>query len=309
MQEFFMQTDCGCIHCCQWMPEGRPLGVVQIVHGVAEYIARYDEFAQFLAGHGYLVVGEDHPGHGKSVGEGEIFGYLTGGWMGTVKTIHLLYGKTRAEHPGIPYIMLGHSMGSFLLRTYLFTYHAELSGALISGTGWQPGALLPLGLALCREEAARLGEANSSPLIQNLIFGSYNKRFAPNRTPYDWVCSREAVVDAYAADPFCTWLPTIQLCREMLSGIQMIQRKSNLDRMQKQLPVFFFAGQLDPVGSMGNGVLKAVQAFKDAGMEDVTVELYPDMRHECLNETGREKVFMDVLTWIQEKCQNGSHEK
>ena len=275
------------MHCCQWLPEGQPVGVVQIVHGVAEYIARYDEFARFLAAHGYLVVGEDHPGHGKSVGEGDQFGYLTGGWSGAVRNIHMLYGKTRGENPGIPYVILGHSMGSFLLRTYLYTYHAELSGAIVSGTGWQPAALLPLGLALCREEAARLGETRCSPLIQKLIFGSYNQRFAPNRTPYD---------------PFCTWQPTIQLCREMLRGMQSIQKRENLGRMQKELPVFFFAGQLDPVGNMGNGVLKAVQAFKDAGMKDVTVELYPDMRHECLNETGREKVFADVLAWMQEKC-------
>ena len=301
MQEFFMQTDCGCIHCCQWLPDGEPVGVVQIIHGVAEYIARYDTFASFLASNGFLVVGEDHPGHGKSVGEGEQFGYLTGGWMSVVRTIHLLYGKTRTENPRIPYFMLGHSMGSFLLRTYLFTYHAEISGAILSGTGWQPDAILPAGVLLCREEASRLGERSSSSLLQNMIFGSYNKKFMPNRTPYDWVCSQECVVDDYAKDPFCTWLPTIQLCTEMMKGLQMIQRRSNLERMQKKLPVFFFAGQLDPVGNMGNGVLKTVQAFKKVGMEDVLVELYPNMRHEYLNETGKEKVFQDVLNWILEK--------
>ena len=195
--------------------------------------------------------------------------------------------------------MLGHSMGSFLLRTYLFTYHSGLRGALISGTGWQNPALLQVGRALCREEAARLGETVSSPVIQKLIFGAYNNAFAPNRTPYDWVCSNEAVVDAYAKDPDCTFLPTIQLCREMLDGIHLIQKKENLSRMQKALPVFFFAGQQDPVGNMGKGVLKAVEAFRKAGMQYVTVELYPNMRHETLNETGKEQVYGDVVSWLE----------
>lgn len=300
MQDFYLQTPVGMIHCCQWLPEGEPVGVVQIIHGISEYIARYEPLARYLADHGWLVVGEDHPGHGKSVGEGDRYGYLTGGWMATVQIIHRLYTKTHREHPDIPYVMLGHSMGSFLLRTYLFTYHVQLAGALISGTGWLPDAVVSAGILACKEEALRLGEENHSPLIQSLAFGGYNKTFAPNRTPYDWISSDEAVVDAYAEDPFCTWLPSIQLCREMMEGIRMIQKKSNLSRMQKQLPVFFFAGQLDPVGNLGNGVLKAVQAFKDAGMQEVLVELYPHMRHECHNEVGRERVFADILQWLEQ---------
>jgi len=297
-----MQSEVGSIHCCKWLPHGEPRGIIQIVHGISEYIARYDDFASYLADAGYIVVGEDHPGHGKSVPEDGAFGYLTGGWMGTVKLIHRLYLKTSTEHPGLPYIMLGHSMGSFLVRTYLFTYHDPLAGAILSGTGWQPDAILPVGVLLCREEAARLGETKNSPLIQNIVFGSYNKSFAPNRTPYDWISTDSDVVDRYAADPFCTWLPSVQLCREMMQGIQMIQKRSNLSRMKKDLPVYFFAGQLDPVGNMGNGVLKCVQAFKNAGMKNVLVELYPGMRHECHNENGKEKVYEDVVRWVNEQC-------
>ena len=297
-----MESPWGQIHCCQWMPSGEPIGVVQIIHGISEYIARYDELARWLSARGYIVVGEDHPGHGRSVADGEPHGYMTGGWLGTVKLIHQLYQKIHEKYPTLPYVMLGHSMGSFLLRTYLFTYRDPLAGAIISGTAWQPDAILPVGLLLCKEEAARLGERNNSKLIQNLVFGSYNRAFSPNRTPYDWVCSRKEVVDAYAQDPFCTWLPSIQLCREMMSGIQMIQKRSNLERMQKDLPVWFFAGQLDPVGAMGNGVLRAVRAFQEVGMTNVGVELYPNMRHECHNETDRERVFQDILNWMQEKC-------
>lgn len=302
MQEFFIQTESGNIHCCQWMPEGEAVGVVQIIHGISEYIARYDEMACWLAAQGFIVVGEDHPGHGHSVPEEENHGYLTGGWMATVKLIHQLYLQIHSKYPDLPYIMLGHSMGSFLLRTYLFTYRDPLAGAIISGTAWMPGPVISAGVLVCKEEAARLGERQHSKAIQKLMFGSYSNSFMPKRTPYDWVCSRKEIVDAYAKDPFCTWLPSIQLCREMMFGLQMIQKRSNLDRMQKNLPIWFFAGQQDPVGAMGNGVLKAVRVFKEIGMTDVGVELYPNMRHECHNEIGREKVYQDILNWIQQKC-------
>ena len=273
MQEFYMQTANGCVHCCQWLPVCEPVGIVQIVHGICDYTARYSALAEFLADRGYVVVGEDHPGHGKSVSEHERHGYLTGGWMGTVKLIHHLYTRTRAEYPHIPYIMLGHSMGSFLLRTYLYTYHVDLAGAILSGTCWQPEAIFPVASLVCKREAARLGEENHSPVLHSMAFGSYNKDFQPTRTLYDWICSREEVVDVYSTDPLCTWLPSIQLYSEMMQGIRMNQKRSNLSRMQKDLPIYFFSGQQDPVGNNGNGVLKAVQAFKNAGMQDVLVEL------------------------------------
>ena len=289
------------LHVTVWEPKSNPKGIVQIIHGIAEYTARYNQFAEFLAQHDYLVVGEDHPGHGYTAEEGEL-GYMTGGWIGTVSGIHQVYEMIHQKYPSVPYYMLGHSMGSFLLRTYLFTYHTPLSGAIISGTGWLPSLILPLGTALCKEEALRLGDRKASTLLEKIIFGGYNKEFTPNRTPYDWLSRDHAIVDAYAADPLCGFSASIQLCREMMSGMYANALKANLVRMQKDLPVYFFAGQQDPVGDMGNGVLKAVQAFKDAGMQDVLVELYPNMRHECHNEPGKEKVFADLVQWMTEKA-------
>lgn len=304
MQTFQLKSKAGPIHCTLWLPKDEPRGVVQIIHGVAEYAARYDDFARFLTDRGFAVVGNDHPGHGHSVSSKHGLGYLNGGWMGTVRVIHSLYSKMRAEYPDVPYFMLGHSMGSFLLRTYLFTYHTDLTGAIISGTGWMPRAALQAGKLVCKEEAARLGESSTSDLLQSVIFGGFNKKFAPNRTNYDWICSNEVVVDAYARDRLCNWKPSIQLCTQMVEGLIMIENKDNLSRMQKNLPVFFFSGQLDPVGNMGNGTLQAVHAFQRAGMKDVLVELYPYMRHECLNETGKEKVYGDVFSWMEQKLRD-----
>lgn len=287
-----------CLHTCIWEPQNPPIGIVQIIHGVAEHTARYDDFASFLTMQGYLVVGEDHPGHGQTA-DGEKLGYLKGGWMGTVSGIHRVYERIHELYPSVPYYMLGHSMGSFLLRTYLFTHHTPLAGAIISGTGWLPGFILPLGLAVCKEEAMRLGEAMSSPLLETMMFGGYNKKFAPNRTTHDWLSTDASVVDAYIADPLCGFPTTIQLCREMLQGLRMIQNTNNLNRMQKDLPVHFFAGQDDPVGDMGKGVLKCANAFEDVGMKHVTKKLYSGMRHEALNEVGKEQVYDDLLNWLK----------
>lgn len=302
MQEFFLQNGTSeFLHCCQWDPSCEPIGVVQLVHGVAEHVARYDEFARFLADRGYLVVGEDHPGHGKSVATGEPLGYLTGGWNDTVRGIHHLYGKTKTAYDGIPYYILGHSMGSFLLRTYLYTFHDALSGVILSGTGWQSPALLAAGRAICRLEMLRRGERATSHLLQSLAFEAYNRKFAPNRTPFDWISADEAHVDSYMADPLCGFSPSIQLYGEMFYGMAQNQKRENLSRMKKSVPVFFLSGALDPVGNMGKGVVETARAFRAAGMEDVSVKLYEGMRHEPLNETGREQVWGDILAWIERK--------
>ena len=300
MREFKLQTKEGIsLHTTVWEPECSPKGIVQIIHGIAEYAARYDQFAAFLTQYGYLVVGEDHPGHGQSVIEE--LGYMSGGWLGTVSGIHQVYEVIHQQYPSVPYYMLGHSMGSFLLRTYLFTYHTQLSGAIISGTGWLPSFILPLGLAACKEESMRLGEHRSSPLLESMVFGGYNRKFTPNRTDYDWLTTDEAIVDAYIADPLCGFSASIQLCREMMLGLRMIQNMNNLNRMQKNIPVYFFAGEDDPVGDMGKGVMKCIRAFENVGMKDVAWKLYPNMRHETLNEIDKEIVYQDILTWLEIK--------
>ena len=286
------------LNCYIWKPDTAPKGIVQIIHGVAEYVARYDSFAHWMNSHGYIVVGEDHPGHGRTAGRSGL-GYMDGGWMNTVSGVHRLYEKIHREYPELPYYMLGHSMGSFLLRTYLFTYHTPLHGAIISGTGWQPAVILPIGLSVCKEEAIRLGERSVSSLMESMMFGGYNKAFAPNRTTHDWLSTDNAVVDQYIADPLSGFPTTIQLDTQMLKGIQMIQNKQNLSRMQKDLPVYFFSGEQDPVGNMGKGVLKCVKAFQDAGMKNVSYKLYPNVRHEALNEIGKEQVYEDIRSWLE----------
>lgn len=299
MEIFYIpSTGGGQLHCRKWLPESKPKAVVQLVHGIAEHIGRYDHFARFLNQHGYIVTAEDHMGHGGSI-VGDLKGYFNGGWMNAVADVKALHDKTVAEHPGLPYIFLGHSMGSFLLRTYLYTYPEALNAAIISGTGWQPAAALKAGLALCKLEEKRLGETKTSPLLNSLIFGTYNKMFKPNRTPNDWICSDDAVVDKYMADPLCGFDATIGLARDMLTGVRMNQEPANLAKMNKALPVLFVSGAKDPVGGMAKGVLKTIDAFKRTGLRNITIHIYPEGRHEMLNEVNRSEVYGDVLRWLE----------
>ena len=300
MESMYLQSaGSGRIYCRVWEPEGTPRAMVQIVHGIAEHVERYDEFARFLTGHGILVAADDHMGHGKSIGEGDTQGFFTGGWEAAVADSRQLQEKMMEAYPDVPCFLLGHSMGSFMARTMLFRYpESGIRGAIISGTGWQPALMIKAGLALCRHEEKKYGEKKTSDALNKIVFGGYNKKFKPNRTPYDWICSDEAVVDRYAADPLCGFDATIGLARDMLTGIGLIQDKSNLAKMKKDLPVWFFAGDQDPVGNMGKGVRQAAEAFREAGMENVTVTLY-EGRHEMLNEKNRTRVFADVLAWVE----------
>ena len=298
MKEFsYPSKGGGRIHAYRWEPQGAPVAVVQIVHGIAEHMLRYDDFACFLNTKGILVVGEDHMGHGRSIGGGTPL-YFEGGWENAADDTYELLRRTREEFPDLPYILFGHSMGSFLARTLLFRYpNAGLRGAVICGTGWQPAPILCAGRALCALEKCRVGGKGHSKLLNKLIFGAYNAKFKDAETPNDWICTKREVVDRYNADPLCGGTATVGLSQDMLGGIAMIQKKSNLHAMPKNLPVFFIAGKCDPVGSMGQGVEKTAKRFRDSGMTDVTLRLY-DGRHEILNEENHATVYADVWAFI-----------
>ena len=291
----------GRIHGCRWSPEGEPRAVVQILHGIAEFVERYDDFANYLTSQGFLVVAEDHMGHGKSIGGEGTRGYFDGGWFNAVDDSVMLMNCMKEEFPGTPYILFGHSMGSFMARTILAKYpDCGLSGAIICGTGWQPKAALPALIKVVEAICKKNGERNPSEKLDNLVFGSYNKRVEHKRTPKDWLTRDNRIVDAYIADPLCGFVPSCGLLRDMMKGILYIEQPENLAKMDKKLPVWFIAGKEDPVGDYGKGVMKAADAFRKAGMEQVDVKLYPLCRHEIHNEINREEVYEDVARWLDQ---------
>ena len=285
-----------------WTPAGEPVAVVQILHGIAEHIERYETFARYLNRQGILVVAGDHMGHGKSIGVDGIQGYFHGGWFSAVEDAYKLLKRTKSQYPDIPYILFGHSMGSFMARTILSKYpESGIAAAVICGTGWQSNSLLKVALPLCNAICKKDGEKNPSATLQKIMFGSYNNKVEHRRTENDWLTRDSRVVDAYNADPLCGFAATAGLYRDMLTGIRYIQQKDALSTMNKELPVFFIAGGEDPVGGYGKTVLQTVRSFENAGMTDITCKLYPLCRHEILNEINKDEIFEDILKWMNNK--------
>ena len=298
--DFYYESQCGGkLHGCRWTPDAPPKGVVQLVHGIAEHLGRYDRFARFLNEQGYLVVGEDHMGHGQSITPQSPMGYFQGGWFAAVADTYQLLLDTKAEFPDLPYVLFGHSMGSFMVRTILAKYpDSGIAGAIICGTGKQPAFMLAAGKLVSLMIGRLQGDTQPNPLIRKLSFGSYNSRVEHSRTSSDWLTRDEKIVDEAVADPLCGFPASPGLFRSMLNGISYIQDRSSLRRMKKDLPVYFIAGGDDPVGPYGKGVKQVADSFRKAGMESVEVKIYPLCRHEILNEINWQEVHGDVAKWL-----------
>ena len=297
---YYASCGAGTIHACRWEPDGKPKGIVQIIHGIAEHAKRYDRFARFLCQHGYLVVAEDHMGHGESADKGSTLGYFHGGWFCAVKDSMRLLNATKREYPGVPYVLFGHSMGSFMARTILQEYpDSGIAGCIICGTGWMPRSILRAGPLISTKVAKSGGESEPSPKLQKIVFGGYNKKVEHVRTEFDWLTRDNEIVDEYIADPKCGFVATAGLLRDMLSGMIHIQEKGNLKKMQKDMPVLFIAGGDDPVGNYGKGVQKTAQMFEKVGMLQVNSRIYPLCRHEILNELNYLEIYDDVIEWLQ----------
>jgi alpha-beta hydrolase superfamily lysophospholipase len=289
----------------RWMPgEETPLrAIVQIAHGMAEHAARYERLAKALCEAGIGVFANDHRGHGKTAGDMEAVGFFAeaDGWDLVVGDMRQLTRIIREENPGVPVFLLGHSMGSFLSRTYITHYGSEVNGVILSGTGGDPGLLGKVGLLVARWEKWRRGPRTKSPLLNNLSFGGFNKAFKPNRTDFDWLSRDEAEVDKYVADPFCGGIFTAGFFVDLIGGINFIHGAEQIAKVPKDLPLLLFSGSLDPVGDNTKGVRQVYDGYKKAGITDVTVRFYDGGRHEMFNETNRDEVFGDVIQWIDER--------
>lgn len=284
----------------EWLPEGSPRGVVQIIHGISEHMGRYDHVARFLNENGFLVCGEDHLGHGRTVSDGR-YGYFAArdGWDFVVRDIRCLREIEGEKYPGIPYFLMGHSMGSFLARTYLIRWPGTVDGAVLSGTGQEAAPLVAFGRGASNLLCALCGPEHVSGLIYRLSLGSYSRPFRRDGGTGSWLSQDPEMVESNRRDPLCSFRPTVSMFRDMMEGLEFIGSGSNLAKMDPETPIYFFSGDRDPVGSMGKGVRKVEEMFRRAGCRDVTVRLYPGGRHEMLNEINRSEVLEDLLAWLE----------
>lgn len=290
------------IHGIIWRPECRPKAVLQICHGMIEYCDRYDDFARYMSSHGYCVVAHDHLGHGASVLTDDQHGYFAhpNGNECVIADIHRLRKMTQKKYQDLPYFILGHSMGSFLTRQYIQIHGKGLTGAIIMGTGSQPEIALLAGKIICRTLARFRGWNYRSAFVDGMAFGGYNKQFEPARTPNDWLTKDLAIIAACADNPWSNFRFTVNAYYHMFRGIEYIQKSAHIQQIPKDLPLFFVAGSDDPVGNNGKSVIKVYKQYKKAGIKDVKMKLYPNDRHEILNETDRDLVYEDLLTWMNQ---------
>lgn len=298
-QDFHQAPDGARIATYTWLPEsGHPRALVQIAHGAAEHGRRYDRFARFLTGYGYAVLASDHRGHGATAAS-------TGGrgvvgedaWRAIVSDLKGIGNHAAAAHPGIPLVLLGHSMGAMLARDYAQEYGADLAGLILTGTfRTLPGLDIDGAVAGLEEEIAEYGRSALSAFIPR-TFSSFNDAFA-HRTGYEWLSRDAAEVDAYVADEDCGFPFCAGLAVDWVRAIRKINDPQNLARMPRGLPVHVAVGDLDPCHQRMTLVHELLEDFRYVGTRDLTWKAYPDARHEILNETNREEVKDDLLAWL-----------
>lgn len=289
-----------------WEPEGPVKAILQISHGMIEHMGRYERFAEYLTKKGFVVIGNDHLGHGKTAVRVN-YGYFTpevdsGRYV--VRDLHRVSLYIQRRYPSVPFFLLGHSMGSFMARRYATMYGKELDGLILLGTGGQPEGMLKIGLCIVQILTALKGNRANSWLLEKICFSLYNKRCKPARTPSDWLTTDEKSVDQYRNDPYCTFKFTLNGYQTLFESISYIQDKRNIRKIPKSLPILFMSGEGDPVGEYGEGVKKVVESYRKNGIWDVTCHLYQEARHELLHEREYMRYQEDMMKWLEERWGN-----
>ena len=276
-----------------------PRGIIVIAHGMAEHASRYARFAASAVEEGYAVLAGDHRGHGATAAPGG-FGFVAekGGWERVVADMGTVLDAARRAWPDVPVFLMGHSWGSFLARDLAARRGGELAGLILLGTGSGTGALTRPAAAVCAGESRLRGPRHPSRLLNALAFGPYQRHFAPNRTEADWISRDVHEVDRYVSDPWCGFVCTASFFRDLVAGGRAVNTAAHAAAVPAQLPMLLASGDRDPFGAMGRGVQRSATLYRRAGVREVCVILYPGGRHELLNETNRDQVTGDILTWI-----------
>ena len=273
--------------------EGEIKGVVQILHGMVEHIKRYDEFARFLNAHGYVVLGDDHRGHGVTA-QGSLGVVPDGDCFADTVEDAILIGKYARETYKAPLLVFGHSYGSFLTQRYIQKC-GEMKAVVLCGSACMDIPDVKAGLCVAKMQAALFGEKKKANLIRKMSFGPYNNAFKEEKKENAWLTRDEVRREAYNADPMCNYTMSIGFYTSFFSALSKLYSPEALSGISKDLPVFIISGDRDPVGGMGKLINRLYEVYKDNGLSHVEVKLYPEARHELLNELCREEVMSDVL--------------
>jgi alpha-beta hydrolase superfamily lysophospholipase len=302
-----------CLFLRRWKTKAAPKAVLHIIHGMAEHSKRYTGLAELLAEEGIEVWAADQRGHGETacneqnkVGLGGLFGHCADGdgFARVTLDIDTVNKAIRKEYPDTPLFLMGHSWGSFIAQNYIENFEGgedqiTLAGCILSGSRGPDGLKIAIGATAMSFLAFVFGERNGSRLAKAAADGPYSKAFRPNRTEFDWLSRDEKVVDTYAADPFCGFLCSTGFYRDMALALKRIHLPAEMAKIRKGLPVYVFSGSADPVGDMGASPAALVVAYRHLGIENLETVLYPDARHETLNETNRDEVQASLVSWLR----------
>ncbi|MBU7595360.1 alpha/beta fold hydrolase [Metabacillus halosaccharovorans] len=290
------------VYVCQWEEKSvKPRAVVQVAHGMAEHIKRYEPLAMFLNSKGIIVIGHDHRGHGQTGEKGGQYGFFaeSNGFERTVDDMKEVYDFIKNQYPELPVFLMGHSMGSFLVRRFLQRFQVSLYGVILSGTGGNPGYILKVAKKLAETQVKKWGNRAESPFLQKLTTGSYNKKFTNANTGYEWLTRDSEQVSTYINDPYCGKVGTTGFFQDLYYGLDMIHRNEEVSKIDRNLPFYLFSGDMDPVGNYTKGVNKLINQLRKHGIKQIDYKFYENGRHEMLNEVNREVVYEDIYRWIE----------
>lgn len=304
-QSFWFKTkDYTDLYIKRWSTENaKPKAIIQISHGMAEHIERYDSFATFLTNKGFTVYGNDHRGHGQTGLKQGLLGYFdqNSGFFKVVNDLHQINVHIKEEHPHVPIFLFGHSMGSFIARNFIQQYSHSISGVILSGTGYYPDSITLPGKLL----SMLLPSKKPSKIMNRLAFGNYNKRVTGHKTAYDWISSDELEVEKYLKDPLSGFIPTARFFYDLMSGLNQMQKQNH--SIRKDLSMLFISGSDDPVGNYEKGVWKSVQLYRDVGIKSIDTHLFKGARHEVLNDSVKEEAHSVIYNWINQQLSNINH--
>ena len=291
------------ISAAKWIPEGKIKAVIQIVHGMNEHIGRYSEMAEFLNKNGFAVYGEDHRGHGHTAEIKKDLGhfYDNDGFLKIMNDVHGLTEVIKREHPGVPVFLLGHSMGSFISRNIITLFPNDFKGVIISGTGNYNSLEIKISKTILRILLFIYGPKKIIPYFFTNGMNDFNKSFEPRRTDYDWLSTDPKVADEFIADPLCGTMNSLGFYRDLLNMLHNMQKKKNIGKIPKDMPMFIFSGSMDPVGKNGKTSTLAYESYKKAGIRDITFKLWEGYRHEIHKEPVRNELFSEIIEWTEKR--------
>ena len=289
------------LHVHAWLPETAPRGIIHIAHGMAEHGARFGRLAEALTSAGFAVYANDHRGHGETVTSEDDLGWFgeDSGWEIVLDDLRVHIEEARKRHPGLPVVLFGQSMGSLLTQDIIWQHPDLVSAAVLVSTSGPPSPLGKAGRIIARLERVRGGKRCRSAVIDSMTFQSFNKAFAPTRTGFDWLSRDPDEVDKYVADPKCGFVLPVGSWIGLLDNLGVFTSVEAHRKIRQDLPIYVISGDRDPVGENGAGVRALLANYDKAGLTAVSSKLYPDARHELFNETNRDEVTDDLLTWLE----------